>query len=470
MTPTLLRGGLVFDGRVFAANDVLFADGRIAAVGPGLPAPAGAVVIELDGDLVMPGLVNAHHHSPDNLNTGRAAAAPLELWSLGSVPSRPSAPDELRAAALFGAALMLRSGVTGVVDMVRLPGVLTVEPFDAVAGAYLDAGMRAAIAPVLTDLPVERTLPLAEWRDAPADAGAVAASLAVVEELARRWRGRDGRLDVHVAPSGPQRCSDELLDGAVALSRRLGTRLHTHALETRSQAAQARRRWGVPLIKHLERIGALGPATVLAHLVWPEPEEIAAVAASRTVVVHNPASNATLGSGRAPIPDLLARGATVALGTDAATCNDGLSMFEAMKLMTILHRPDEAEWGRWPTAVDALTAATRGGAAALGIDGLGAVTISAPADLVVLDHEAAAFVPPNDLLHQMVMRAGAEVVLRVYVAGRLVVDAGRVLTVDLPAVAAELCRIAASRSNGGPPDAALAGAIAEMLRAERGGA
>ena len=469
MTPgLLLRGGLVFDGKTFRANDVLIADGRVAAVAPELRASADAEVVDLRGDLVIPGLVNAHYHSPDNLNTGRVAAAPLELWSLGTVPSRPSLPDELRVAALFGAAEMLRGGITGVVDMVRLPGVMTLEPFEAVADAYLAAGMRAAIAPVLTDLPVERTLPVAQWHDAPADLGAVTASLDVVAELSARWRGRDGRLEVHVAPSGPQRCSDLLLERSVALAHRLGTQLHTHALETRSQAEQARLRWGVSLVKHLERIGALGPSTVLAHLVWPDPEEIQAIVASRSVVVHNPASNATLGSGRAPIPELLAKGAVVALGTDAATCNDGLSIFEAMKLMTILHRPGEADWQRWPTAVDALTAATRGGAAALGIAGGGAVAVGASADLVVLDHDASAFVPPNDLVHQAVMRAGADVVTRVYVGGRLVVDGGRVLTDDVPGVAAELCRLAAARPSGGAPEGPLADAITKMLRAERG--
>ncbi len=313
----LLRGGLVFDGHSFVANDVVVADGRVGAVGPASDVPAGAEVVDLKGDLVLPGLVNAHYHSPDNLGTGRLDTAPLELWSLGSVPSRSSSPDELRVAALFGAAEMLRGGVTGVVDMLRLPDGMADAPFDAVAGAYVDAGMRAAIAPVLVDLPVERTLPLAEWRDLPADAGLVSASLAVVEDLARRWRGRDGRIDVHVAPSGPQRCSEALLEGAVALARRLGTRLHTHALETRPQATQALHRWGVPLITHLERIGALGPSTVLAHVVWPRPDEIAAIAASGTVVVHNPASNAALGSGRAPVPDMIAGGVVVALGTDA---------------------------------------------------------------------------------------------------------------------------------------------------------
>lgn len=467
----LLRGGLVLDDGEFHAADLLIVAGRFAAVGAVEP-PAGARVIDLGGDLVIPGLVDAHYHSPDNLSTGRMPAAPLELWSLASVPSRSATAEELRLSALFGAGQLLLGGVTGVVDMLRFPAAVAAAPFDAVAEAYLDAGIRAAIAPVLTDLALERTLPLearsGPWRGSAADPGTVAESLAVVDDLARRWRGRAGLLDVHVAPSAPQRCSDALLEGAAALARRLGTRLHTHALETRPQAEQARRRWGVPVVTHLERIGALGPSTVLAHVVWPTAEEIAAIARAGAIVVHNPASNLILGSGRAPLPALLGAGVTVALGTDAATCNDGLSLFEAMKLAAILHRPDEPDWTRWPTPAAVLRAASAGGAAALGLEpAAGRIAPGAPADLAILDRDALAFVPPNDLAHQLVMRAGPEVVRSVYVAGRPVVDAARVLTFDLPLVGSELGRRAAARPAAPAPSPSLVAAIGAMLRRRR---
>ncbi len=466
----LLRGGQVFDGVGFRPLDLLLQGERVAAVGCALRAPEDADAWDLGGDLVIPGLVNAHYHSPDNLGTGLLPTAPLELWSLASVPNRRGDPAELRAAALLGAAQLLRGGVTGVIDMVRPWPALTFEALEAVARAYHEAGLRAAVVPVVHDLPVERTLPLdddcATGDSAPTDADD---QLGVVEAFFRAWDGRDGRISVQVGPSGPQRCSDRLLASAGALAARLGTLLHTHALETRAQAEQAPRRWGRPLLRQLDELGLLTPRTVLAHVVWPEPEDAELLAQRGSVVVHNPSSNCALGSGRAPLPAWLAAGVRVALGTDAATCNDGLSMFEAMKLATILHRPDEPDWRRWPTAGDALTMATAGGAAALGMSaGTGGLDAGAPADLVVLDAQAAAFVPPNDLVQQLVLRGGEGIVRHVFVAGQVRVRDHVLVGLDWNALADAATRLAAGRPRltevGGP----LAEPVTRMLRRVRG--
>lgn len=461
----LLRGGQVLDGS-FGMADVLVDGERIAAIAPRLDPPPGARVVDLAGDLLIPGLVNAHYHSPDNLNTALTPVAPLELWSLASVPLRERPPRELRLAALFGAAQLLRGGVTSVVDMVRVGSAATVDAIDAVAGAYLDAGLRAAIAPVVVDLPLERTLPLVPWVAERPDRAAAEAQVAPVAELHRRWHGRDGRLAIHVGPSAPHRCSDELLDACFALARSLGTLVHTHALETRAQAVQARRRWGRPLLEHLDARGLLGPSTVLAHVVWPEEPEVPRLARSGTIVVHNPASNLALGSGQAPVPALQAAGVRLALGTDAASCNDGLSMFEAMKLAATLHRPAEPDWRRWPSAADALRSATSGGAAALGLAGeLGTVAVGQLADLVVLRGADAAFVPPNDLVRQLVMRAGPAAVRHVFVGGRQVVADGELLTIDQGAVVAEVRSLAKRVLPGAPAE--LEVRIAAMLASLR---
>jgi 5-methylthioadenosine/S-adenosylhomocysteine deaminase len=460
----LLRGGVVLAGS-FAPADVLLDGERIAAVAPRLEPPHGARVVDLAGDLVIPGLVNAHYHSPDNLNTALTPLAPLELWSLASVPLRERSPDELRLAALFGAAQLLRGGVTSVIDMIRVEPA-TVDALDAVAGAYADAGMRAAIAAVVADLPLERTLPLGPWEAPAPDRPAAEARLAPIAELHRRWHGRDGRLAVQIAPSAPHRCSDELLEASFALARGLGTMVHTHALETRAQAEQARLRWGRPLLPHLAAAGMLGPSTALAHVVWPEASDVALLAERRAVVVHDPSSNLALGSGIAPVPAMLAAGVRLALGTDAATCNDGLSMFEAMKLAATLHRPGEPDWRRWPSAEDGLRLATRGGAAALGREAaLGTVAAGQLADLAVLRAADAAFVPPNDLVRQLVMRAGPGAVRHVFVGGRQVVADGELLTVDLDAVLGEVRSIDKRTPRVAPAE--LEGRIAAMLASLR---
>lgn len=482
MTPTaaravLLRGGrvLVEDGTRFIARDVLVQNGQITAVAPALAAPEDADVWDLQGDLVLPGLVNAHYHSPDALNSGLVRPdAPLELWSLRSVPARDQSAEDLALAVRLSAAQHLLGGVTGVVDMVRPSPALTLEKLEAVAEAYASSGLRAAVAPVVADLPLARTLPIdASLGPSLDDPAAAAASLQVVRAFfARRDGSASGRLRVQVAPSGPQRCSDALLEGSVALARDLQTRLHTHAVETRLQAEQARRRWGQSLLGHLDALGGLGPDIVLAHVVWPERSDVALLAERGAVVVHNPASNCALGSGLAPLPSLLRAGVRLALGTDASTCNDGLSMFESMKLATILHRPLEADWTVWPTPAAALAMATHGGAAALGQAGsLGRVAPGHRADLVVLEATAPAFVPAYDLVHQVVMRAGPGAVRDVLVEGVALVRDRVLQTLDWRSIVREVERFverrAASLGDAAPTDAVLEAAIEQVLRESR---
>lgn len=223
------------------------------------------------------------------------------------------------------------------------------------------------------------------------------------------------------------------------------------------------------MLAHLDGLGALAPSTVLAHLVWPEAPELDLVAERSAVVVHNPASNCVLGSGLAPVPELLAAGATLALGTDAATCNDGLSMFESMKLATMLHRSSEPDWTRWPTPAVALGLATRGGAAALGLrDRLGCIAPGYLADMAVVDVRAAAFVPANDLVHQLVMRGGPELVRHVFVAGEPVVRDRALLTLDWKSLCEEVAARASMPSVGGGEDELLRPQIEGLLRTLRG--
>jgi cytosine/adenosine deaminase-related metal-dependent hydrolase len=409
-------------------------------------------------------LIDAHYHSPDNLNIGLLPDAPLELWSLASVPARGSSPELLQVAARLGAAQLLRGGVTGVIDMVRPWPALTPAALDAVAEAYLGTGLRVAIAPVVRDLPVVHTLPLDRAVQGPDEPAAnPSEQLEINEAFFGRWHGRAGRIQVHVGPSAPTRCSDALLDAAFDLARRLDTITHTHALETRAQAEQARRRWGQSLLRHLDALGALGPKTVLAHLVWPEADEPELLADRGVITVHNPTSNLALGSGRAPLPDLLAAGVTVALGTDAATCNDGLSMFESMKLATIVHRPDTPDWRRWPSASDALRLATRGGAAALGLaHELGRIEVGCLADLVVLDVQHPSLVPLKTPVRQVVMRGEPDLVRHVLIGGQLVVRERQFIDLDWDSIVHEAEAITAQRSTSTVDDP-LAAPIARML-------
>jgi guanine deaminase len=439
--------------------DIRIEDGRIAAVGPALPAgPPPVRIIDATDRLVIPGLVNAHLHSHNNYFRGWFDSVPLDLcvldvWGVGLArEALRLTPRQIYARALLGCAEMLRTGTTTALDDVNLSPWLGEEAVAAVVRAYEDSGMRAVVAPHLFDIPYHRTVPfVADVLPAPlrrrldeAPAGNVAAMLDVVRTCARRWGASDRRVRLGIGPSGPQRCSPGLLNAVSGLAEEFDLPVFIHALETRTQAAFGRLHYGQTLIEYLRDLGLLRPRVSLGHAVWLTPADVDIVAASGVTVCHNPVSNLKLGSGIAPLGRLLAAGVPLALGTDGVMSNDSLNLLESVKLAALLHKVRDPLPDRWPGAREALRMATAGGARSGRLGAVGAVAEGYRADLVVLDLRRAGFAPRNDLLLQTVYAADAGAVDTVIVDGRVVMDAGRLVTVDEAALAAEVTADAAA--------------------------
>jgi 5-methylthioadenosine/S-adenosylhomocysteine deaminase len=414
-------------------------------------------IIEGADRLVMPGLVNAHVHSHNNYFRGMFENLPLDLcvlqvWGIGApVEARRLTPRQVYARALLGCAEMLRTGTTGVVDDVNLSPDLTEEHIAAVVQAYEDAGMRAVVAPHLFDVPYHRSVPFVDeglpgtLRDA-LDAAArmdVPAVAALMRRCAERWGDRSRRVRIGVAPSGPQRCSDRLLLDMADVALSYDLPLYIHLLETRTQAAMGAVVFGKTLVERLRDLGILSPRLSLGHAVWVTPEDIEILGQAGVTVCHLPVSNLRIGSGVAPVPRMLRGGLTVALGTDGVIGNDGMNMFEAMKFAALLHKVRDPEPERWLGAREALRMATMGSSRSAQFDRAGAIAVGEPADLVLLDLRRASFAPRNDLLLQTVYAENGSSVDLVMVDGRIVVEDGRVLTLDEPAIADEVTRDAA---------------------------
>ena len=459
----LIRGALVLPlggvEEVRDGIDLLIEDGRIAAMGPVLaPARAPDRVVDGRDRLVIPGLVNAHVHSHNNYFRGWFDRLPLDfcvlrVWGIGASPEALRlTPRQIYARALLGCCEMLRTGTTTAVDDVNLSPSLDEASIEAVIRAYEDSGMRAVVAAHLFDIPYHRTVPFVadllpaaireELDRAPAmDIGAVADLL---RSCAKRWNVPGTRVGFGFGPSGAQRCSDALLETTARVAEECDVPVYIHALESRTQAAMGRVVYGQTLIERLRDRGALTARVTLGHAVWITPGDIDILLETGAMTCHLPTSNLKLGSGIAPVAELLRLGVPVALGTDGVMSNDGLSMFEAMKMAALLPRATAHEPDRWPGARDVLRMATTGGARSARIDGIGAIAPGQRADLVVLDLRRAAFAPRNDLLQQTVYAENGSAVDMVMVDGRIVVEGGRVLTVDEAAAAAEVTRDAAA--------------------------
>ena len=449
----LIRGATVLTldaaDTVHDPGDILIEGGRIAAVGR-VSAPEAARcdrVIEGRDRLVLPGLVNAHTHSSSNLLKGTAdgLSHPAFMW-LKQADTAKRTPREIYVSAMLGCIEMLSTGTTACID--HFPDQLsTPEDLEVTVGAYVDSGMRACLALRFYDgeysdiyppegapadllEEVRRHSPLRPWP--------VAELRALCEEAIRRWHGKAGRLSVFPAPSAALRCTDNLLAACGELAERYDVGIHTHLLETRIQTDIAQRQYGCSMVQHLERLSLLTHRLSCAHAIWIDEEDIGRLADRRAVVVHNPESNLKIGSGVAPIPAMLRRGVTVALGTDGASTNDNQILQNAMHLAAILHRPAEPRRDRWISARDVLRMATQGGARAMLLgDAIGSIEVGKRADLVLYDLTAPWWTPLNDPVQQLVYVDNGGSVDTVLVDGRVAMEGKRITAFDAAAILAE---------------------------------
>jgi 5-methylthioadenosine/S-adenosylhomocysteine deaminase len=440
--------------------DIVIEDGRIAAVGPsagaGWPRPF-ARTIEGRGLLAMPGLINAHFHSPGNLMKGALPGYPLEIFMLHEVPPLAPAGGAGRLAyvrTMIGALEMLRRGVTAVHDDAYHVPVASVESIDAIMQAYADAGIRATVAidqpniveyekyPYLAEL-----LPEAERRamDA-APRQSTAELLALYGHLIARWHGAEnGRLAAAVSCSAPQRVTDDYFAGLSALSKRHDLPFNIHILETKLQRVLGREKFGKSLVRHVHDLGFLDERMMVIHAIWIDDADVALLAAARCTVAHNPVCNLRLGSGVMPYGKLRAAGVPICLGSDEMNTDDSVNLWFVAKTAALLHTLATPDYRAWPQPVEILAALTSGGARAMRrTDSLGRLAVGCHADLALLDLDTVSFTPLNDVRRQLVHCEDGSSVRATIVAGRVVYEQGRIKAVDEAALRTEMRELMAA--------------------------
>lgn len=439
----LIRGGLVADlhDGTCVRRDLLIHDGMIAAVLPaGSSSPPAATVTVHDASdrLIIPGLINAHTHGHANLMKGVADRWTLEA-SLTNGPWLGGGrdPDIMYWSTLLGAADMISKGCTACFDLVYEFPCPTAAGTAAVARAYADAGMRAVLAPMIADRSLFEAIP--GLRDALPDdlrqkigAASLASGSDIVAAVAAIFDAKElpPGISYAIAPTIPHHCSDDFMLACADLAERHDIPIHMHIAESRLQTVVQHRLYGRSALRHLADIGILRPGYVAAHSVWLDEDDFDLLAAHGAQVAHVPASNYRLGSGIAQIRPMLDRGITVGLATDGANSSDALNMFEAMRLASFSSRVFGAPRNKWLSARETLHAATAGGARVLGLPQCGRIAEGFAADLTFLNLGNLNFVPLNDPFNQIVSAEDSSSVLEVMVAGRFVVKAGQLVSVD----------------------------------------
>ena len=454
----LIRGGRIYDhdGDVHqpALADILINGETIERIAPNIPKADGVEVIEAGGKLVAPGFVNAHYHSHDVMAKGLFEEMPFDIWTMhtsGAEYGRRS-HQEVRLRTLAGAAEMLRNGITTVQDF------FTATPqeegvIDTVLAAYDEAGIRVNFAVAARDVSALDIAPFLgkdipeelRKRLVPEPKSAKAELDFVTGQIKRLGMIPKPLITWALAPSAPQRCSPELLEGLGALSREHKFPVFTHVYETRPQASAARKLFpDRSLLDLLKTAGLLNERLGLVHGVWLTARDIAMLGESGARVVHNPISNIKLKSGAAPILDIHRAGIEIALGCDNYSCAETQNIFLAMRMLC--HLPSITSPEPTPiTAAYAVRAATLAGARAVGLHGkVGALKPGMAADLMILDLNEPSFVPLNSAARQIVFAEFGRAIKTVFVAGRPVVRDGKMTTLDETKLAAEAAEIGAA--------------------------
>ena len=419
----LLKGGRVVTmdaTRRILDADVLVDGGRITKIGKAVRPSGRPAVVDCAGLIVIPGLIQAHIHLCQTLFRGLADDLSLEAWLAQRIWPLEAAHTEasIHASAMLGAAELLLGGTTAILDME------TVRHTGAAFEALEEIGIRATAGKCLMDAPPPASPPsLFEPTDK---------ALTESADLCARWHGAaGGRLRYCFAPRFAPSCSGPLLRAVSDLAEKAGAVIHTHAAETPLELDIVKRETGHDEIAYLDSVGISGPRAALAHCVWVDTDAIARLARQATNIVHCPSSNLKLGSGIAPVPEMLAAGCRVAIGADGAPCNNRLDAFAEMRLAALIQKPRLGP--EVMPAATVLELATLGGARALGLESeIGSIEAGKCADLVVLDLSAPHAQPEEaDLISRIVYSAQPADVRHVIVDGRIVVRGGVLKTADV---------------------------------------
>lgn len=444
---------LVKNARVLAAFDaerheiaggaILVRDNVIEQVGNtgSLPQTADRVIDARDM-VILPGLVNTHHHLYQTLTRAvpQAQNAILFDWLKTLYPIWANlTPEAVYTSALVGLAELVLSGCTTAADHLYL----------VPNGSRHDDEIRAAQEVGIRFHPTRGSMSLGE-----SQGGLPPDRVTQDEETILRDSRRlveefhdpepYSMCRVGLAPCSPFSVTPELMLESARLARAYGVRLHTHLAETRDEEVFCLERFGKRPVEYAETLEWLGDDVWFAHSVWVNEDEIAKYARTGTGVAHCPSSNMLLGSGIAPIVNMLKAGVGVGLGVDGSASNDASHMLAEPRQAMLLARVGGDP--RALTARDALGIATRGGARVLGREDIGSLEPGKAADFIGIDLNRLNFAGSHDPIAAILFCNAHHVDLSV-INGRVVVEDGQLLTLDLPPVIERQNRIAREMMN-----------------------
>lgn len=394
--------------------------------------PEGAEVVDGSRHLVMPGLVNCHHHFYQTLtrNIPPATNAKLFDWLLFLYDIWACmTPEDLRDASAIAASELILSGCTTALDHFYL-----VPHGD---NGYFDAEIEG-VAPTGLRLHLTRGSMSLSRKDGglPPDS-VVQTDREILDHTAamvaaRHDSGRFGMLRVVPAPCSPFSVTTQIMRDTAAFAAEKNLTLHTHLAETEDEDAFCRKMFGMRPVDYMESVGWLKEGSIFAHSVWVNPDEVRRYAHHKCGIAHCPTSNMRLGSGIAPIVEMLKAGVRVGLGVDGSASNDSSHMIQEMRQALLLQRVTKGADAL--TVRDAIRLGTKGGAEVLRRDDIGEIREGMAADIIGIDLDALGYAGAQDDPPGAVVLCHTDRVDWSIINGRVVVRDGRLQGLDLPSL------------------------------------
>ncbi len=393
---------------------------HIAAIGPADQLEkefTADELIDCQGKVLMPGLVNAHTHVPMNLLRGLGDDLRLDVWLLGyimPVEREYVNPEFVHLGTSLACAELIRSGVTSFADMYYYE--------DQVAEATAQAGLRAVCCQTILKFPSP-------------DADSYEESLAASEKMIKKWKDHP-LITPAIAPHAPYTATVDILESATNLALKYDVPLHIHIAETAQEVQDSLELHDMTVVPYVEQYDIFKAKVIAAHCVHIDEREMHTLARHGAGVAHNPTSNLKLSSGIAPVASMLDHGIQVGIGTDGVSSNNDLDMFEELRLAALLAKGSSGD----PTVVPARTAiamATSMGAKAIHLeDQTGSIVEGKRADLILVDintlHNSPHFRnDPDSVYAQLVYAAKSTDVTDVMVNGKWLMRSRELLTIDL---------------------------------------
>lgn len=400
------RGDLLKNADILIEDDIIRHVGNIPG---GIKADK---IINASRKIVMPGLVNCHTHMAMSLFRNYADDLPLMEWLSQKIwPIE----DKLTGEDVYWGTMLsiiesIKSGVTCFSDMYF--------NMDDTARASLESGIRARLACGMAGSDPEDNT-----------------RFDLTKRFFNDWNNKgEGRITVMAGPHAPYTCSPGFLKRVAQLAKEMGIGIHIHLSESEKETKDNYDQFGKSPIKHVCDLGIFDVPVTAAHCVHLSQEDMDILAEKNVSVIYNPGSNLKLGNGFTPILDLIKRGVNVALGTDGASSNNNVNMFEEINLAAIVNKGVKKD----PTVIPAITAlkmATINGAKALGLDReTGSLEEGKKADMIIIDLNKPHLHPIHDIVSSIVYSAQASDVETVIVNGKIIMENYDIKTIDVEKV------------------------------------